>query len=81
MQLTYVVERGKETGCVLTPHRYRDGSYAAGRDRYATSHIHVRTLRELIDLYKRGYPIRMSNPNSSFHRGPSLIHPARIRLT
>lgn len=78
--LNAVVQRGKEFGAVLQPHRYADGSYVASKSRYERDYIRVTTIEALIDLWKQGYKIRMSPPDSEHHRLASLIVPGAIEL-
>lgn len=78
--LNAVVQRGKEFGVVLLPHRYADCSYVASKSRYEGDYIRVTTIEALIDLWKQGYKIRMSAPDSDHHRSPSLIAPSAIEL-
>ena len=78
--LRTTVQRGKEPGITLAPHRYADGCYVASPTRFKCDYIWVASLTELIALWKRGYKIRMSMPASNYHKSPSLIEPAAIEL-
>lgn len=78
--LKAVVKRGKEFGVVLLPHQYADGSYVASQSRYERDYIRVTTIDELIELWKQGYKVRMSAPNSEYHRSPSLIAAGAIEF-
>lgn len=74
------VQRGKEVGVALLPHRYGDGSYVVSKSRYEEDYVRVDAIENLIDLWKQGYKIRMSAPDSDHHRSPSLIAPGSIEL-
>lgn len=74
------VQRGKEAGIALRPHRYADGTYVASETRFKRDYLHVGSLDQLIELWRQGYRIRMSAPQSAHHRSPSLIASASIRL-
>lgn len=74
------VQRGKEVGIALQPHRYADGTYVASKTRFERDYLHVHNLGQLIELWQQGYKIRMSAPRSEHHRSPSLISPASIEL-
>lgn len=74
------VQRGKEFGLLLTPHRYADGCYVASHERFERAYRRVTQLSELIALYRQGYKIRMSAPASRHHKSPSLIATASIEL-
>lgn len=74
------VNRGKEIGVTLNPHRYEDGNYVASHERFETDYVRVPSLAELITLWERGYKIRMSAKDSNYHRSPSLIAPESISL-
>ena len=80
-KLRYVVREGQEMGELLYPHRYEDGHYVASRTRYKEDQIEVATEGELVDYLQRGYSIRMSNPESRYHRAPSLIRPEKIEIS
>jgi len=72
------VRWGKEQGIVLKPHRFRNGKFRAsefkgGRSEWAASE------EDLKRLLRKGWSIRMSNPDSDYHRAPSLIIPAFVR--
>lgn len=74
------VQRGKETGIALRPHRYADGTYVASETRFKRDYLHVGSLNRLLELWRQGYKIRMSAPQSAHHRAPSLIAPTSIKL-
>jgi hypothetical protein len=72
------VRWGKEPGVVLKPHRFRNGKFKAsefkgGRSEWADSE------EDLKRFLRKGWSIRMSNPDSEHHRAPSLIVPAFVR--
>jgi hypothetical protein len=76
--LQATVRWGKEPGVVLKPHRFRNGKFKAsefkgGRSEWAASE------EDLKGLLRKGWSIRMSNPDSDYHRAPSLIIPAFVR--
>lgn len=74
------VQRGKEIGIELWPHRYSGGYYVASHERFERDYLRVESIEELIDHWKQGYKIRMSAPNSQHHQSPSLIAPDSIEL-
>lgn len=78
--LTYVVDRGKERGMVLTPHKFEDGKYVASLTRFKRDYVKVDKVEELIPLMRKGYGIRMSNQDGDNHRSPSLIRPQGIKI-
>jgi hypothetical protein len=65
-RLNYSVKRGKNTGISLTPHWFVEdgGHFRAHRtnSRSDPDGKRVKTERELIELVRLGYNIRMSNP-------------------
>ena len=76
--LQATVRWGKEPGVVLKPHRFRNGKFKAsefkgGRSEWAASE------EDLKGLLRKGWSIRMNNPDSDYHRAPSLIIPAFVR--
>jgi hypothetical protein len=74
-KLKYEVTRGKKAGVALTPHMYSDGYFRAYKtnSRNDPEGRRVKTERELIDLVRSGYHVRMSN----LERGhsPSTVKP------
>lgn len=74
------VNRGKEIGVTLNPHRYEDGNYVASHKRFEADYVRVPSIAELITLWERGYKIRMSARDSNYHRSPSLIRTDAIFL-
>jgi len=68
-----ITSRGRERGIRLQPHRYADGSYVASDSRFSRDYVRVTTLNEIVSLWLGGSSIRMSAPDSRFHRSPSLI--------
>ena len=79
LAITYVVQKGKEAGVMLVPHRYRNGTYLASKCKRGP-HFRVGSTEELITHMVNGHYIRMSNPETRHHRTPRLIHPASIRV-
>jgi len=75
MKITYTVKRGKNTGVVLTPHRYEDGMFLAHKtnSRNDPEGRRVRTEPELVDLIRLGYHVRMSNIGAA--HAPSTVKP------
>src|SRR4029077_3040600 len=47
LAITYVVQKGKEAGVMLVPHRYRDGKYLASKCRQGP-HFRVESTEELL---------------------------------
>ena len=74
------VQRGKEAGITLQPHRYADSTYVASQTRFQRDYLRVGSLDRLLELWRQGYKIRMSTPQSAHHRAPSLIAPTSIKL-
>ena len=79
LAITYVVQRGKEAGVMLVPHRYRDGKFIVSECRQGP-HYRVGTTEELLSHMVSGHFIRMSNPETRTHRTPRLIRPQSIRV-
>lgn len=75
MKITYTVKRGKNTGIVLTPHRYEDGMFVAHKtnSRNDPEGRRVHTEVELVELIQRGYHVRMSN--TAARHAPSTVRP------
>ena len=79
LAITYVVQKGKEAGVMLVPHRYRDGKFLASKNKQGP-HFRVDSTEELISHMVDGHYILMSNPETRHHRTPRLIHPTSIRV-
>ena len=79
LAITYIVQKGKEAGVLLVPHRFRDGSFLASERRQGP-HFRVHTTEELVSHMVSGHSIHMSNPESRSHRAPRLIRPESIRV-
>ena len=79
LAITYVVQRGKEAGVFLVPHRYRDGKFLVSECRQGP-HYRVGSTEELLTHIVSGHSIRMSNPKSLTHRTPRLIGPKSLRV-
>jgi hypothetical protein len=71
--LVSIVKRGLAVSARLRPHQFKDGSYVASPTRFERDYIRVFTLEELCALARKGYKVRMSNPDNP--RGPSLVWP------
>ena len=73
--LQYRVSSGKNTGEILTPHRYNDGFYQAHKtnSRNDPKGKRVKTMQELYALALKGYHIRMSNLDIG--HAPSTVKP------
>jgi hypothetical protein len=71
MHLTYTINKGLNQGKKLYPHRNKEGFYIASFTRFKKNYVYVRTEEELLDLIKKGYKIRMSNPREGIP--PSLV--------
>jgi hypothetical protein len=80
MILRYQVRRGKEAGIYLYPHRYADGSYVVSETRFECDQKKVPTMLELLPQIEHDRGVRMSNPSSACHRGPSLIRGRHIEI-
>jgi hypothetical protein len=79
LAITYVVQKGKEAGVLLVPHRYRDGKFLASK-RKQGPHFRVGSTEELLTHMVSGHYIGMSNPETRHHRVPRLIRPQSIRV-
>jgi hypothetical protein len=79
LAITYLVQRGKEAGVFLVPHRYRDGTFMVSECKRGP-HYRVGTTEELLSHIVNGHSIRMSNPESRSHRTPRLIRPESLRV-
>jgi hypothetical protein len=79
LAITYVVQKGKEAGVMLVPHRYRDGTYLASKCKQGP-HFRVDSPEELITHMVNGHYIRMSNPETRHHRTPRPIRSSSIRV-
>ena len=79
LAITYIVQKGKEAGVLLAPHRFRDGSFLASERRQGP-HFRVHTTEELVTHMVSGHSIHMSNHESRSHRAPRLIRPESIRV-
>jgi hypothetical protein len=79
LAIIYVVQKGKEAGAMLVPHRYRDGKYLASKCKQGP-HLRVGSTEELLTHMVSGYSIHMSNPETRNHRAPRLIRPESIRV-
>jgi hypothetical protein len=79
LAITYLVQRGKEAGVFLVPHRYRDGKFIVSECRRGP-HYRVGTTEELLSHIVSGHSIRMSNPGTRSHRTPRLIRSASLRV-
>ena len=77
-KLSYVVLRGKNTGIVLSPHRYEDGTFKAYKtnSRNDPNGRLVATETELLALVRSGYHVRMSNISKG--HAPSTVKPKII---
>tara|TARA_Y100001934_G_C12369767_1_gene785618 strand:+ start:2679 stop:3773 length:1095 start_codon:yes stop_codon:yes gene_type:complete len=72
------VKRGKKAGALLVPHLYKDGCYVVSMTRFEEDQIRVGTIEEVISYIRKGYKLRMSDPDHPI--GPSLISPSSIEF-
>jgi hypothetical protein len=79
LAITYVVQKGKEAGVLLVPHRFRDGSFLASKCKQGP-HFRVHSTEELVTHMVSGHSIHMSNPETRTHRTPRLIRAESIRV-
>lgn len=79
MKITAVVQRGRNTGKLLFPHRYADGTYVISETRFEKDYKRVYSIAEAVEWVKRGYRLRMSNPAEKI--SPSLIQPSSISIS
>jgi hypothetical protein len=79
LAITYLVQKGKEAGVLLVPHRYRDGKFVASKCKQGP-HFRVASTEELLTYMVNGHYIGMSNPKTRSHRTPRLIRPQSIRV-
>lgn len=70
------VSRGKHQGAPMRPARYEDGQYVASPTRFEKDYVRVGTLHQLIELWRKGYHIRMKADGCS----PSLKAPQNLTL-
>jgi hypothetical protein len=79
LAITYIVQKGKEAGVLLVPHRYRDGNFLVSKCKQGP-HFRVGTTEELLSYMVNGHSIHMSNPETRTHRTPRLIRAESIRV-
>lgn len=72
------VKRGKKAGALLVPHRYKDGCYVVSMTRFEQDQVRVGTIEEVIAYIRKGYKLRMSDPEQP--TGASLISPGSIEI-
>lgn len=76
-KLTYTVKHGKNAGITLTPHWFMEdgGHFRAHKtnSRDDPEGKRVKTERELIELVRLGYHVRMSN--LGMRHAPSTVKP------
>jgi hypothetical protein len=77
--ITYIVQKGKGTGVLLVPDRYRDGKFLVSKCKQGP-HFRVGTTEELLSHMVNGHSIHMSNPDTRTHRTPRLICAESIRV-
>lgn len=80
IELKAYVQRGKNAGLELVPHRHEDGLYVASMTRYAKDYLRVSSVERLADLLNQGYRIRMSPANKSHQHAPTLISGRHIKV-
>ncbi len=68
------VRWGKEPETILRPHKFRNGKFKTEEFK-GGDWKWVETEEGLKQYLRRGWSIRMSNPDSEYHRAPSLIVP------
>lgn len=78
-KLRYVVSRGKNTGLVLSPHRYKDSFFRAHKtsSRNDQAGKKVKTEEELIAFARLGFYVRMSNRDAG--HPPSTVKPEIVK--
>lgn len=79
MNVTAVVKRGKNSGKLLFPHKYADGSYVVSETRFEKDYKRVYTIAEAVEWLRRGHRLRMSNPTEKIP--PSLIQSSAISVS
>jgi hypothetical protein len=72
------VRRGKQSGTLLVPHRYRDGCYVVSMTKFDQDQVRVQTMEQVVAYIQQGYKLRMSDPANP--RSPSLISPKWIEI-
>lgn len=77
-RLTYTIKRGKNIGIELSPHWFAEsgGHFRAHKtnSRNDPEGRRVKTERELIELVRLGYHVRMSN--MQIGHAPSTVQPS-----
>jgi hypothetical protein len=74
MSLYAIVRRGDNSGIVVKPHRYADGTYHVAKKKEDTP-IKVK-LDEIVLYVRRGYGVRMGNKQKK--HPPGLFMPESI---
>jgi hypothetical protein len=65
------VNRGKNKGELLFPHKHEDGKFIVSPTRYEKDYIRVEE-EQILRWLEKGLKLRMSNPNKGIS-APSLI--------
>jgi hypothetical protein len=73
-----VVQRGKAVGTILIPHIHADGCYVVSTSRYEKDYVRLQLVEDVKEHLRRGYSLRMSNPEQPNHKAPSLITSASV---
>lgn len=76
MRIEYEVKRGKETGMVLSPHKYKDGKYVVSKTKNREDYVRVSTVGEVLEHVQQGYSVQMGGKG----RAPSLISAKKLTL-
>jgi hypothetical protein len=79
-KLYSVVKRGKAVGTTLTPHLYAGNYFIASKTRFESDYVRVPNESQLLSYVRRGFSVRMSNPDVANHRSPSLVAPSSIAV-
>ena len=79
-RIRFTVKRGRSLDTVLSPHLHEDNHFVVSLSRFKKYYVRVKNEDELIDWVKKGYSIRMSNPDVKSHRASSLISPGSIEI-
>ena len=79
MEIIAKVVRGKNIGVPLRPHLHSDGTYVVSNTRFEKDYIRTTNLKEVAAHIKKGFSVRMSNPEFGVSAA-SLISPGAITV-
>jgi len=76
LRLHAFVDRGKNRGTLLFPHKHGDGKFVVSPTRFERDYKRV-SEAEILGWLEKGLALRMSNPEQGIH-APSLVTPKSI---